>query len=174
MDPWKIIKTVKKENHHYIISGLLEPPMYNFIHNPYYKEIQLLEMPDGIFDFEGYIDPGEAFYKFLCASSPIMVIFEETTIEDDVLRNKELFNQFYKAGLGCRTLMGIRKRNLRELKKGPVVFTPVYSFCVLLFDNNEDKAIDFALSFMHETKRTQSFLTSRKLSTFHIKIERDP
>lgn len=110
----------------------------------------------------------ELVYK----SNPVIIVFYSLGTHE-LCGDIELFNHYLKNKLKCPYVIGGFNRCGASFQKGKIFMEDNQCFCVALFEKKLEEVINFAVSFVHETKRVGALLVGKTLGCSTITIESD-
>lgn len=112
------------------------------------------------------------FTRLVYDTPPIIIAFytlNAPSFDEDL----KLFHEHYEKELNCPYLIGYFYHTCHLFASDKVYLDGKHSFSVALFDKKKKEALDFALSFVHKTKRLGALLvadrgTALDAATIHL------
>lgn len=106
----------------------------------------------------------------ICDDEPLMVVFysfNAPSIHDDLA----LFNRSYANKLDCSYVIGHFNNFSAQLSNEIEYMKNEKCFSIALFNKSKEEVIDFAVSYIQDTKRVGALVVKKGKRGFHIRIE---
>lgn len=110
----------------------------------------------------------EAVYR----SNPTIVVFYSYKAPD-IVSDIRVFNDNYKEDLNTDYVLGIFNHCGGSFSNGISFMDSNKCFSIALFNKTQDEAIDFAINYVHKTKRIGALIVGKNLAFDTIRVESD-